>query len=66
MKKVIFQIHQINGYLVSVFGISGNLLLLLLILTTKDKNLKRYSRVLLQNCILESILAIITLFSQPV
>uniref|UniRef100_A0AC35F949 Vomeronasal type-1 receptor n=1 Tax=Panagrolaimus sp. PS1159 TaxID=55785 RepID=A0AC35F949_9BILA len=57
--------HKINEYIAMVFGISSNILLMYLILTTKKKEMKALSQMLIQNCVLDLIFLTVNTFPQP-
>lgn len=57
---------KINDMIASTIGIFSNLLLIWMVFTVNKANMKQISRTLLQNCVLDSLLALIILIGQPV
>ena len=55
-----------NDILASSVAIGSNIVLLYLILTVNKMNIKKMNIILLPNCFIEIITAVITLITQPV
>ena len=63
---LILQLLQYNDFIATSIAIGGNLLLLYLILTVNKFNIKKTNIILLPNCIIDILTAIVIVVSQPV
>jgi hypothetical protein len=66
MASILREFHYYNDWVASIFSIISNLLLLHLILKYTTKELKGYSKIMLQNCCIDLFFTVIVFITKPV